>query len=165
MSWLQVVLEAFIVWLWLPLVLDRMSWRRKEGQLAEDFPALYYVTSALCHMRNDENELSKEGFNPCWTRVLFLSDRSSWNWWWWAPVVRLHWNLTGQLTCASAVGIFMWVGLAQLGLVVELLWACPSLQDEQFCLGWYAWAFVVSWLWKNKHSSHKFCKRIFLRDE
>ena len=54
-----------------------MSWRRKEGQLAEDFPALYYVTSALCHMRNDENELSKEGFNPCWTRVLFyLTDQA-----------------------------------------------------------------------------------------
>ena len=53
-----------MAWLWLPLVLDRMGWRRKEGQLAKAFPALYYVTSALCYMRNDENELSKEGFNP-----------------------------------------------------------------------------------------------------
>ena len=49
-----------MAWLWLPLVLDQMGWRRKEGQLVEAFPALYYVTSALCHMRNDENELDRK---------------------------------------------------------------------------------------------------------
>ena len=89
MSWFQVVLEAFMAWLWLPLVLDRMGWRRKGRQLAEAFPTLYYVIPALCHMRNDGNELSKEGFNPCWTRVLFWFDWSSWNWWWWAPCTEI----------------------------------------------------------------------------
>ena len=50
--------------LWLPLVLDRMGWRRKEGQLAEAFPALYYVTSTLCHIRNDEMNLARKGLTP-----------------------------------------------------------------------------------------------------
>jgi len=61
-----------MAWLWLPLVLDRMGWRRKGRQLAETFLALYYVTSALCHMRNDENELSNEGFNPLLDMCPFL---------------------------------------------------------------------------------------------
>ena len=60
-----------MVWLWLPLVLDRIGWRRKGRQLVEAFPALYYVIPTLCHMRNDGNELSKEEFNPYWTCVLF----------------------------------------------------------------------------------------------
>ena len=72
MSLFQVVPEVFMAWLWLPLVLDRMGWRRKGRQLAETFPALYYVTSALCHMRNDKNELSKEGFNPLLDMCPFL---------------------------------------------------------------------------------------------
>ena len=45
----------------------------KEGDTAGwSFLAFFHVTSALCHMRNYENELSKEGFNPYWTRVPLL---------------------------------------------------------------------------------------------
>ena len=78
-------------------------------------------------------------------------------WWQWAPAIKLCWNLAGQLTWAPAAEICVWAGLAQLDFVVELLWAWLSLQNEEFWHGWYTWAFVVSWLWKNKHSSHKFC--------
>ena len=35
MNWFQVVPKAFMAWLKLPLVLDRMGWKRKEIQLAE----------------------------------------------------------------------------------------------------------------------------------
>ena len=96
-SWFQVVPEAFMAWLWLSLVLDRMSWRRKGRQLAEAFPALYYVIPILCHMRNDGNELSKEGFNPCLTCVLFWFDWSSWNWWWWAPYIEIWLDSSREL--------------------------------------------------------------------
>ena len=45
----------------------------KEGDTADwSFPAFCRVTSALCYMRNDEIQLGKEGFNPCWTHVPFL---------------------------------------------------------------------------------------------
>ena len=36
------------------------------------FLTFCHVALALCHMRNDEIQLGKKGFNPCWTRVPFL---------------------------------------------------------------------------------------------
>ena len=43
-----------MAWSWLLLVLDRMSWRRKKGQLAEASQLSVTSPSALCHIRNDE---------------------------------------------------------------------------------------------------------------
>ena len=45
----------------------------QEGDITGwSFTAFCHVTSALYHMRNDEIQLSKEGFNPYWTCVPFL---------------------------------------------------------------------------------------------
>ena len=38
---------------WLLLVLDRMGWKRKKGQLAEASQLSVTSLSALCHMKND----------------------------------------------------------------------------------------------------------------
>ena len=38
---------------WLLLVLDRMGWKRKKGQLAEASQLSITSPSVLCHMRND----------------------------------------------------------------------------------------------------------------
>ena len=42
-----------MAWSWLLLVLDRMGWRRKKGQLVETSQLSVTSPSALCHMRND----------------------------------------------------------------------------------------------------------------
>ena len=41
-----------MAWSWLLLVLDRMGWRRKKGQLAEASQLSVTSLSVLCHMRN-----------------------------------------------------------------------------------------------------------------
>ena len=43
-----------MAWSWLLLVLDRMGWRRKKGQLAETSQLSVTSLLALCHLRNDE---------------------------------------------------------------------------------------------------------------
>ena len=135
-----------------------MGWRRKKGQLTEASQFFVMSYSALCHIRNDEISACEWRVQPL-MNICPSSDLigQAGTWWQWAPAVKLCWNLAGQLTWASTAGICVWAGLAQLGFVVELLWAWLSLQNEEFCYGWYTWAFVVSWLWKNKHRSHKFC--------
>ena len=45
---------------------------KKGDTVGCSFLAFCHVTSTLCQMRNDENELGKEGFNPCWTCVPLL---------------------------------------------------------------------------------------------
>ena len=51
-----------MTWSWLLLVLDRMGWRRKKGQLVETSQLSVTSPSALCHMRND-------GITACEGRV------------------------------------------------------------------------------------------------
>jgi len=128
MNWFQVVPKAFMAWLWLSLVLDRIGWRRKEIQLAE--ASQFFVMSPQLYVKWEmmKMNLGRKGLTPTKHMSLFWFDWTSWNWWWWAPAVRLCWDLTGQLTWASAAGICIWVGLAQLDFVVELIWAWSSLQ-------------------------------------
>ena len=99
----------------------------KEGDTAGwNFPAFCHVTSTLCHMRNDENELGKERFNPCWTRIPLLI---------WLDklelmvmgsncqvVLRLDWSAHVSFSCrdlymswAGSAGLCSW---ASLGLVI-----------------------------------------------
>ena len=47
---------------WLLLVLDRMGWKRKKGQLAEASQLSVTLALALCHMKND-------GISVCGGRV------------------------------------------------------------------------------------------------
>ena len=42
-----------MAWSWLLLVLDRMGWRRKKGQLAETSQLSVTSPLALYHMKND----------------------------------------------------------------------------------------------------------------
>ena len=56
-----------MTWSWLLLVLDRMGWRRKKGQLVETSQLSVTSPSALCHMRND-------GILACEGRVYPLMD-------------------------------------------------------------------------------------------
>ena len=141
MSWFHVVSGALMAWSWLLLIFDRLGWRRKKGQLAETFQLSITSISTLWEMM--EFRLVKEGFYPWGTHVLF-----------WPNLDKLGldgkglqlfnccWNLAGQLTWPSAVGIHVWDGPTQLGFVVELLRAWLSLQNEKFCHGWYSWAFI-----------------------
>ena len=99
----------------------------KEGDIASwSFSVFCHVTSALCHMRNDENELGKEGFNPYWTHVplliwldkleLMVMGSSC------QVVLRLDWSAHMSFNCwdlymswAGSAGLCSW---AYLGLVI-----------------------------------------------
>ena len=120
-----------------------MDWRRKKGQLAEALLAFCHVAfNFMSHEKWYNFSLWRTGLTP--NGHVSSSDLIGQvgTWWEWAPAVKLCWNLVGQLTWASAARICVWAGLAQLGFVVELLWACLSLQNEEFCHRWYTWAFI-----------------------
>ena len=157
-DWFQVVSGALMAWAWLLLVLDWMggeersdSWLKLPNFLSHQFQI--YVTWEMMRF-----QLVEEGFNPWGTCVLFWYDWTSWDLMGRALVVCAEiWLVTSRKLSAS--GFCVWAGLVQLCFVVELLWAWLSLQNEEFCHRRYSWDFVVNWLWKNRHSSHKFCER------
>ena len=160
MSWFHVDSGVLVALSWLPLIFDQLGWRRKKGQLAEASQLSVTLVSAFCPMRND-------GISACEWRIQPLMDTCPLLVWLdklgpdrkGLQLVSCYWNLAGQFTCRPTTGICVWAGLIQSGFVVKLPWAWLFLQNEEFCHGWYSWAFVVSWLWKNRHSPHTFCER------
>ena len=64
MNWFQVVPKAFMAWLWLPLVLDRMSWRRKEIQLAETSQLFVMSPQLYVTWEMMKFSLARKGLTP-----------------------------------------------------------------------------------------------------
>ena len=71
MSYLQVILEASMVYSWLPLTPWPIVLEKRDRMVACSFTALCLVSTTLCHINNHENQLAKEGCKLSWTCVSF----------------------------------------------------------------------------------------------
>ena len=115
---------------------------KKGKTIGWRFPTLCYVIPVLCHMRNDENELSKEGFNPLldmchfliWLVKLELMVTSSSC----QVVLKLDWIAHVSFSCwdfhvswAGSTGPCSW---ASLGLSIPTRWiVLPWVMYMGFC--------------------------------